>query len=246
LGLIAALQFLTIVPLKVNVSTQALRRSLAYFPLVGLMIGGFLYGLDRLFALAFPSSLTNILLIIALAIITRALHLDGFIDTCDGLAGGRSPEERLKIMRDSRVGGFGVVGGCCLILLQYVALTVVPDEYRMEALILMPAIARWTIVYAVFAYPYAREQGLGTVFHQGKTLPWMAIATVITLAASISLLRLDGLAVTAAALLVAIVMGSYLNRKLVGLTGDTYGAINEVVGVAVLILIPLITWSYGI
>jgi adenosylcobinamide-GDP ribazoletransferase len=244
LGLIAALQFLTIVPLKVNVSTQALRRSLSYFPLVGLMIGGLLYGLDRRFALAFPTSLTNILLIIALAIITRALHLDGFIDTCDGLAGGRSPEERLKIMRDSRVGSFGAVGGCCLILLQYVALTVVPDEYRMETLILMPAIARWTMAYAIFAYPYAREQGLGTVFHQGKTLPWLVIATVITLAASISLLGLDGLAVTAAALLVAIVMGSYLNRRLGGLTGDTYGAINEVAEVTVLILIPLITWSY--
>ena len=246
MGLIAALQFLTVVPLRVNVSTPALRRSLAYFPLVGLMIGGLLYGLDRLFALAFPASLTNILLIIALTLITRALHLDGFIDTCDGLAGGRSPEERLRIMRDSRVGGFGVVGGCCLILLQYAALTVVPDEYRMEALILMPAIARWTMVYAIFAHPYAREQGLGSVFHQGKTLPWLAIATAITLAASISLLGLDGLAVTAAALLAAILIGNYLNRKLGGLTGDTYGAINEVVQVGVLILIPLITWSYGV
>jgi adenosylcobinamide-GDP ribazoletransferase len=246
LGLIAALQFLTIVPLKVNVSASALRRSLAYFPLVGLMIGGFLYGLDRLFALAFPASLTNIMLIIALAIITRALHVDGFIDTCDGLAGGRSPEERLKIMRDSRVGGFGVVGGCCLILLLYVALTVVPDEYRMEALVLMPAIARWTMVYAIFAHPYAREQGLGTLFHQEKTFPWLVIATAITLAASIGLMRLEGLAVTAAALIAAALIAGYLSRKLGGLTGDTYGAINEVVQVAVLILIPLITWSYGV
>ena len=77
------------------------------------MIGGLLYGLDRLFTLAFPASLMNIL-IIAPTTITRALHLDGFIDTCDGLAGGTPPEERLKIMRDSRVGGFGVVGGCWL------------------------------------------------------------------------------------------------------------------------------------
>ncbi len=244
MGLIAALQFLTIVPIRVNVSTPALRRSLAYFPLVGLMIGGFLYGLDRLFALAFPDSLTNILLVIALALVTRALHLDGFIDTCDGLAGGRSPEDRLKIMRDSRVGGFGVVGGCCLILMQYVALTALPLEYRMEALILMPAIARWTMVYAVFAHPYAREQGLGTVFHQQKTFPWLVIATAIILAASIGLMRLEGLAITAAALIVAMLMGVYLNKKLGGLTGDAYGAINEVIQVAVLILIPLITWSY--
>jgi adenosylcobinamide-GDP ribazoletransferase len=211
-----------------------------------MLIGGILYGLDRLFTLAFPISLVNILLIIALASMTRALHLDGFIDTCDGLAGGHPPEERLAIMRDSRVGGFGVVGGSLLILLQYVALTVVPNEHRMAALLLMPTIARWTIVYAIFAYPYAREQGMGKIFQEGTNWPWLAIATAITLAASLALMGLDGLAVMAAALLVALLIANFLSKRLGGLTGDTYGAINELAEVSVLILIPLITWSYGV
>jgi len=246
LGLVAALQFLTIFPVPLNVSGNALRRSVAYFPLVGMLIGGILYGLDRLFALAFPLSLINILLIIALAAMTRALHLDGFIDTCDGLAGGHSPEQRLAIMRDSRVGGFGVVGGCLLILLQYVALTVVPNEHRMAALLLMPTIARWTMVYAIFAFPYAREQGMGKIFQEGKNWLWFTIATAITLASCLGLMWLSGLAVMAAAILIAILMATWLSRKLGGLTGDTYGAINELVEVSVLILIPLITWSYAI
>ena len=246
MGLVAALQFLTIFPVRLKVSTQALRRSIAYFPLVGLLIGGILYGLDRLCMLAFPISLVNILLIIALVAMTRALHLDGFIDTCDGLAGGHSPEERLAIMRDSRVGGFGVVGGCLLILLQYVALTVVPTEHRMAALLLMPTIARWTMVCAIFAYPYAREQGMGKIFQEGGNWPWLAIATAITLASCLGLMWLNGLAVMAAAMLVALLMAYWLSRKLGGLTGDTYGAINELVEVSVLILIPLITWSYGV
>jgi len=246
LGFVAALQFLTIIPIRLKVSTQALRRSIAYFPLVGLLIGGILYGLDRLLELAFPVSLVNIMLIVALVIITRALHLDGFIDTCDGLAGGHSPEERLSIMRDSRVGGFGVVGGCLMILLQYVALSVVPEEQRMAALLLMPTISRWTIVYAIFAFPYARQQGMGKIFQGGTNWPWLAIATAIALAASLTLMGLEGLAVMAAALLAAILLANFLSKRLGGLTGDTYGAINEVNTVAVLILIPLITWSYGV
>lgn len=246
MGFVAALQFLTIFPIRLKASTQALRRSIAYFPLVGLLIGGIIYGLDRLLTLAFPISLVNILLIIALAAMTRALHLDGFIDTCDGLAGGHSPDERLKIMRDSRVGGFGVVGGCLLILLQYVALTVVPHEHRMAALLLMPTIARWTMVYAIFAFPYAREQGMGKIFQEGTNWPWLAMASAITLASCLGLMGLNGLAVMAAAMLVALLMANWLSGKLGGLTGDAYGAINELVEVSVLILIPLITWSYAV
>jgi len=149
-------------------------------------------------------------------------------------------------MRDSRVGGFGVVGGCFLILLQYVALTVVPNEHRIAALLLMPTIARWTMVYAIFAYPYAREQGMGKIFQEGTNWPWLAIATAITLASCLGLMGLNGLAVMTAAMLVALLMANWLSGKLGGLTGDAYGAINELVEVSVLILIPLITWSYGV
>ena len=247
MGLIAAIQFLTIVPFKRELNAGDMGRSLAYFPVVGLIIGGFLYGLDRLLQLAFPLGLVNILLIIALIIITRALHLDGFIDTCDGLAGGNTPEKRLEIMRDSRVGSFGVVGACSLLLLMYVSLAVLPDGQRLEALILMPTIARWTMVYAVVAYSYSRkQQGLGTSFKEGASWTKAVLATAITLAACAGLMRLEGLAVLASAWFISFLLSYYLSRKLGGLTGDTYGAINEVVGVSVLILIPLITWSYGV
>jgi adenosylcobinamide-GDP ribazoletransferase len=247
LGFVAALQFLTIVPLRRAVGAEEIGRSLAYFPLVGLFIGGFLYGLDRLLGLALPLGMINVLLVIALIVITRALHLDGFIDTCDGIGGGGSPPARLEIMRDSRVGSFGVAGAFCLILLKYVSLMFLPGGQRMAALVLMPVISRWTMVYAVFAFPYARKgQGLGTSFKERAKWSGLAIATIIALASATALLRLEGLAVIAASWLIALALASYLSRKLGGLTGDSYGAINEVVEVAVLILIPLITWSYGV
>jgi adenosylcobinamide-GDP ribazoletransferase len=245
LGLAAAIQFLTVVPLRRETSAGDIGRSLPFFPVVGLALGGLLLGLDRLFGLAFPAALVNILLIIALIVVTRALHVDGFIDTCDGLAGGSSADSRLEIMRDSRVGSFGVIGAVCLVLLLYVSLTLLPEQHRQAALVLAPAISRWTMVYAIAAYPYARKgQGLGATFKDGATRPRVAIATAVTLAACGGLLRLDGLAVMAASWLVAAAAAWYLSKKLGGLTGDTYGAINEVVQVAVLILIPLITWSY--
>ena len=245
MGLAAAFQFLTVIPLRRETSAGDMGRSLPFFPLVGLAIGGLLLGLDRLLELAFPAGLVNILLIIALVIVTRALHLDGFIDTCDGLAGGRSAGARLEIMRDSRVGSFGVVGAVCLILLLYVSLTLLPDEHRLAALVLAPAVSRWAMVYAIVAHPYARKGGgLGTSFKDEATLPQAAMATVVTLAACGGLMRLDGLAVMAGAWLVAAAAAWYLSSKLGGLTGDAYGAINEVVQVAVLVLVPLITWSY--
>ena len=87
---------------------------------------------------------------------------------------------------------------------------------------------------------------MGQIFQKGTKWPWLAIATAITLASCLSLMWLNGLAVMAAAMLVALLIANWLSGKLGGLTGDTYGAINELVEVSVLILIPLITWSYGV
>jgi len=144
MGFLRALEFLTIIPspLRREATPREVGRSLVYFPVIGLGIGGLLYGLDQLFQLALPAALVNILLLVALVVLTGAHHLDGFIDTCDGMAAGRSPEERLAIMRDSRVGGLGVVGGCLLLLAKYVSLLVLPGGYRLEGLILMSVLSR--------------------------------------------------------------------------------------------------------
>ena len=89
---------------------------------MGLGIGAALFGLDRLFDLFLPTALGSALLIVALVLLTGANHLDGFMDSCDGMVAGRSPQERLAIMRDSRVGSFGVVGVFCLLLVKYISI----------------------------------------------------------------------------------------------------------------------------
>ena len=244
MGLLAAVQFLTVIPLRRDVSQRDIGRSLLFFPIVGLGIGAVLFGLDRLFNLLLPVALGSVLLIVALVLLTGANHLDGFIDTCDGMAAGRSPQERLAIMRDSRVGGFGVVGVCCLLLVKYVSLLFLPGALRMAALLLMPTVGRWAMVYAIFAYPSARSEGLGQAFKEQANWWRLVIATLIAIAISVALMKLFGLALLAVIWLIVVVMATYLRKKLGGLTGDTYGAINEVIEISVLILVPLLAGGY--
>jgi adenosylcobinamide-GDP ribazoletransferase len=184
------------------------------------------------------------LLIVVLVVIRGANHLDGFIDTCDAMAAGRSAQQRLAIMRDSHAGGFGVVGACCLILVKYVSLLFLPMSNRMAALILMPVVSRWAMVYALCAYPAARSEGMGKTYKEQAHWLRLAIATVIAIAISVGLMRLWGLALMAAISLVVFLLAGFLSRRLGGLTGDTYGAVNEVTETLTLILIPLIAGGY--
>ncbi len=247
---LAALSFLTIIPLphKRGASPEEVGCSTAYFPVVGVIIGLILAGLNWLLGLFLPSAVVNGLLIVSLVVISGALHIDGFVDTCDGIAGHKTVEDRWRVMRDSRAGAFGIVGAVLLLLVKYVSLSSVPETLLMATLVLMPVVSRWAMVYAVFAYPYARPEGLGRAFKQGTSWQRFTIATIITLAVAIGLARLAnityfylaGSAIIVGIWVIVVAMASYFKGKFSGLTGDTYGAINEVAEVCVLILVCLL------
>ena len=205
--------------------------------MVGIIIGLILAGLNWLLGLFLPSPVVNVLLVVSLVVISGALHLDGFVDTCDGIAGHKTPEQRWRVMRDSRTGGFGIVGACCLLLVKYISLNSVPETLLIATLVLMPVIGRWAMVYAIFAYPYARPSGLGKIFKQGASWQRFTMATLIALVVAIVLFQLVGLAIMVGIWVIVVAMAAYLKRKFSGLTGDTYGAINEVAEVCVLILV---------
>ncbi len=181
--------------------------------------------------------MVNALIIITLVILTGAHHLDGLIDTCDGVIAGKSKEERLAIMSDSQVGAFGIVAAFLLLLLKYVSLSSAPI---LPALLLMPTLSRWTMVSAIFTFPYAKSSGMGLAFKQGANWQRLTISTIIALAVTVTILKLWGLALIAALWLIIFGIASYLRSRLGGLTGDNYGAINELAEVLVLLLIILI------
>jgi len=242
LKFLGTLKFLTTIPLPWGreASPEELGRSTIYFPVVGVIIGLILVGLDWLLGLFFPSPLVNVLLVVSLVIISGALHLDGLADTGDGIAGHKTPEERWAVMHDSRTGAFGIISVCCLLLVKYVSLNSMPETLLMATLVLMPMVSRWAMVYAIFAYPYAKPSGLGRPFKQGVSWQRFVVATIITLVMAIALAQLMGMAIMIGIWIITMAMAAYLKRKFSGLTGDTYGAINEVAEVCVLILVLLL------
>lgn len=243
-GFLAALQFLTILPISRGFTNEQIGRATAFFPLVGLIIGLVLAGINFVLSLILPSAVVNILLVAALAIFSGALHLDGLADTFDGMAGHRTAEERLRIMKDSRIGGFGAVSLALFLLIEFVLLNSIPADLRMFTLILAPTLSRWAMVNAIFVYPYARPSGLGSSFKEAVTWWQFLVATLVSLILAVVLFRVAGLAVMAFAWVVVTLVAAYLKRQLGGLTGDTYGAINEITTAGVFLMITLLSFNH--
>jgi adenosylcobinamide-GDP ribazoletransferase len=233
--LLAALQFLTRAPPLVRrlFTPTELGRSVGYFPLVGALLGGTLAGLDWLLGFLWPPALTAALVLVCWVLCTGALHLDGFLDTCDGLLGGHTPEERLRIMRDERVGAFAVIGGVLLVLVKYAALTAVPS--RPEALLLAATLGRWGMTLAVVAFPYGRTEGLGRDLKDNAG--WREAALASLTAGVVAWLTGEwrGLATLALAGFLAGMVAWFALARLPGLTGDVYGAVCELLEAAVLL-----------
>jgi adenosylcobinamide-GDP ribazoletransferase len=243
-GLLAAFQFLTLLPVKRNFTAEQVARATTYFPIVGIIIGLITAGLNFVLGMILPSPVVNVLIVAALAILSGALHLDGLADTLDGLAGHRTSEERLKIMRDSRIGGFGAIGVALFLLIEYVVLNNVPAEYKLYSLVLAPILSRWAMVNSIFVYPYARPTGLGRAFKDAVNWRQYAIATVVSLLVSIVLFRISGLVIMVGVWIVISAVSWYFQRQLKGLTGDTYGAINEISVITVFIIVIMLAFKH--
>ncbi len=237
--MLVALSFLTVVPATWNRSPapREVSGSRAYYPAVGRLLGLLLLGLERGAREVFPVYLTAAVLLVALVVATRGLHLDGLMDTCDGLFGGFNRERRLEIMRDSQVGAFGIAGAACLLLLKYgalVSLLALPDPGRQASLLLFPMLSRWSMVLVLGAFPYVRGQGLGSPFHQGGVTGAAVVAAATAVASAVVLGGFGGAGMLAGVSVLAWLLGRVMARMLGGLTGDTYGAVGEVAEAAAL------------
>ena len=234
ISLLTAFQFLTTFPAVIRraFTVQELGRAVGFFPLVGLALGGVLYGLEIGLRLIFPTQVVAIFILATWLLLTRALHFDGFLDSCDGLFGGFTPERRLEIMRDSRVGAFGAAGGGLLLLAKYAALISLP---HLSGLLLAPVLGRWVLSIAIFAYPYAREKGLGRDMKDNVRWPQIIISTAIAILAAWFFAGLTGLLAVVLAGIVFWLGASFILHRIPGLTGDSYGALCELTELAVLL-----------
>lgn len=235
--LAAAMQFLTIVPplIRRPFRDEEMGGAVAWFSTVGLAIGAVLFFADDWLLRLFPPVLTAALVLATWVVLTGAIHLDGFLDTCDGLFGGRTPEDRLRIMRDHRVGAYAVIGGVLFLLVKFLAIFEAP--LRGSALLLAPVLGRLAIALAVVAFPYARESGLGRSMKDHATWVHVSFASLVTLGAAWWLAGPLGLVAFAGVVGFALLAGALVCRRLPGLTGDIYGAIGEIAEVLTLLVL---------
>lgn len=225
-----AFQFLTIIPLPFTVrcEEQDLGRSMAFFPAVGLSLGGLLVGANHLLGMAFPRGVTDILLIALLAGITGALHLDGVADVCDGLAARGGRQRFLDVMKDPRCGPVGAAGLLLLLLIKYQTLAAVPAGGKDAALLLFPMMGRFSQVLCTVGASRARTDGLGSTFIGGAGLAQLLVASVTALTAALVLAGLPGIGIFAIACLAAWWLRWWFHGRLGGVTGDIIGFVSEV------------------
>lgn len=244
---VAALEFLTVLRLRRyrELPVATLARAQAFYPAVGLLIGGLLALVDWGAGAVLPGAARAAVVVAAWAVITGGLHLDGLADSADGLLGGHDPARRLEIMRDPRLGSFGVIALALALLLKWSAVSSLASPYRVAALLATPMLARFAIVVIVAAFPYARGQGLGAGFHTAARRFAVWPAAVFTGIVAVLLLGWGGVALTAVAALCALTVGRWARARIGGVTGDLYGAACELTEVAVLLVVLIAqTWEW--
>jgi adenosylcobinamide-GDP ribazoletransferase len=243
-GFLVALGFLTIVPVKggARFDGTELERSLVWFPVVGLFLGFVLFLVDSAISLLFPPLVTSALLVAVFACLTGAFHLDGLADTCDAFFSTSSPERRLSIMKDSRIGTMGAVGLILCLVLKVVALSSLDEELRGKVLLLMPVYGRWGNIALARLVPYVgRETGLGRpVSGEAVTFFRYGLASVFTLVIGAAVLGTGGIWLTFLAFFLVVVMKQLSEGKIRGITGDVMGATIELVELLVLLAAPLV------
>jgi adenosylcobinamide-GDP ribazoletransferase len=235
-GIRIALGFLTRLPIQGDIDEKALAQSIIYYPLIGLFLGALLVGCYLIIQPFLPPGPIAFLLVVVLIILTGNLHLDGLMDTADGIFSGRSRQGTLEIMRDSRMGAHGVTAGMLIILGKYIFLAHLPDSIIIGALISMPLMGRWIMVYSLALYPYAREgEGLGRVFAERTGVKEISIATLITIGILLGIWGPQGMGYLALWGLFGVLFVRFCARKLGGVTGDTCGAAGEFIETIVLL-----------
>jgi len=238
-SIIAAFQFLTISPtiVKRMFTSQEMGRAVGWFPFVGVVLGFLLYIVSYTTRLILPVSVSAAITLFAWIIFTRAFHLDGFMDTCDGLFGGWTPERRLEIMKDSRMGAFGVAGGVLVLLTEFSALSSSTNLFT--AILLATTLGRWASPLVIYSFPYAREDGLGIEMKRNVTLREVILATLIAGITAWFVAGWIGFLLMLGAAAVGFLVAFYAMRLLSGLTGDIYGTVTTLVEMLVLVMFTI-------
>jgi adenosylcobinamide-GDP ribazoletransferase len=241
--LLTAVQFLTRIPLpSIPWDEGSLARSVKFFPLAGALIGALAAALHALLAPHLPRLLSALLVLTFLILLTGAFHEDGLADCADAFGCTHSPDRILTIMRDSRIGTYGGTALVLSLLARLLLLASLPLPAVAPYLISAHILCRWTTLPLSRFLPAARPAAEGPAAG-GQAVRIAALtststlvfATLFTFAAVALLLRTRALAPILSAILLTFLSGLYYKRRLAGVTGDCFGATNQLAEIGVLL-----------
>lgn len=234
-----ALEFLTPLRLRAveRASDRTFGQALGWFPLVGLILGFVLLGMDRTLAHMLPSAPASALLVAALALLSGGLHLDGVADTADGMAVQGDRATRLSVMSAGNIGPAGVMALALVLLVQWSAFTTLDGAMRSAAIVIAPALARWSATPVAVLFRPARPRGIGHALQQGVWPIAAPLGSVLILVACLVLFGPEGVALPVIAAGASVLVAAAAARLLDGVTGDTFGASIEVSQAVVLLFL---------
>jgi len=242
-----AVQFLTRLPVPQTLSSSGtdIGKAAAFFPLVGVIVGG---GAALVFAtvqriLPLPASV--LCAVIFAVFLTNGFHEDGLADSFDGFGGGWTKDRVLEIMRDSRIGTYGTLALIFVSLSKLTFLLSLPPGQIWRWLIVAHTAARWTILPLCAWLPYARAEGQGKLVAKQVGALEVVTATITLLLVFILVSWQAALAALLVTTLVTLLSGLYFRARLEGITGDCLGATNQLTEVALyLTAVILLRFSF--
>jgi adenosylcobinamide-GDP ribazoletransferase len=232
---VVAFQFLTRIPMpSIAFEDDSLSCATKFFPLVGLAVGSGAVLLQKLLMFHMSRPLVALIVLLYLVMITGCLHEDGLADTTDGLGGGRTKDQILAILRDSRIGSYGATALVLSLLARYLLLASLPLEHFAGYVISSHVLCRWSSLPLSYFLPPAREQdGQGARIAKLTSLASLIFGSVFSVAVVAFALRWSAVAPVLVSILIVALSGRLYGKKIGGVTGDSFGATNQLTEIAV-------------
>lgn len=236
--LVAAFIFLTRLPMPpISFDDESLARSVKFFPIVGLVLGGGVSLLHAALFRHFPPMLSALMVLLVLVLATGGLHEDGLADVADAFGGGLRDRIRiLAILRDSRIGSYGAIALVLSLLARVLLLANLPAAHFAAYVIAAHVLCRWSsLPLSRWLLPArAEHDGLGSHIAKRTAASSLLLGSLLTLAVVLLALHLMAVAPISITLLVVLFSGLFYRDRLGGITGDCFGATNQITEIAVL------------
>lgn len=236
-----AVGFLTVLPVAPKkIEPADLGRSVALFPLVGIIYAVAAWGSLRVFTVVFSEEIASWLTVLSLTVLNGAIHWDGLIDTADGL-GGRTPEQTRALMKDSRMGAFGGIALGFLVIGKIMLLKSLINQ-PLAVFIGLFSVSRWAMAFQIYTQPSVSE-GLLKCFVIGNRRVGLVIASGLTLLLGLWSFPVGGV-LLGLTLLMLLLINPLLRWKFGGITGDIVGATNELIELSCLLFLNIESFRF--